>query len=149
MSTKRTTCLGTTESGRQCAAPSDLVGPDGFCPSHGPNGSETMAERGRVGGRVTASRLAGKVGRLDLGLPPLDSTAAATEWLRIVGEAVISGVLSEKRAQQAIAAIREWRAANEALLTETAIREILGPLATGDYQAASEAYRRACDAGIL
>lgn len=102
-------CGGTRDDGSPCGAPSNLVDPDsGFCPAHGPGGSEAMAELGRKGAEATARKLQSD-GLSDDELPPLESHEAAERWCDVVGRAVAQGRLGHNEGRTILRAVREWR----------------------------------------
>lgn len=102
-------CNGTRDDGSPCGAPSNLVDPDsGFCPAHGPGGSEAMAELGRKGAEATARKLQSD-GLSDDELPPLTSHEAAERWCDVVGRAVAQGRLGHNEGRTILRAVREWR----------------------------------------
>lgn len=102
----RDTCRGTRDDGEPCGSP--VVGPDGFCPAHGEDGSEKMRKIGRKGAQATARKLQrGGLGEDEL--PPLESHAAAETWCDAVGRAAVTGRIGHNEARAALRAVKEWR----------------------------------------
>lgn len=100
------TCRGTKADGAPCESP--VVGQDGFCPAHGEDGRERMAEIGRKGAEATARKH--RRGGLDPGdLPPLTDHASAETWTDVIGRAVVTGRIGHNEAKAALRAVREWR----------------------------------------
>lgn len=108
-------CKGVKASGEPCGAPPKLVDPEtGYCPSHGPDAADKLAEYGRKGGETTARRHHGKGELVDEDLPPLVDHEAAETWTDRIGRAAATGKLSSSAAQAALRAVREWREARDA-----------------------------------
>lgn len=117
-------CSHTYEDGRPCDAPSNFVDPEtGYCPAHGPNASERMAEQGRKGAETTAKKLRGE-GLDPDDLPPLDSPQAAERWLEAVGRAVATGELSHNAGKAVARLVREFLRAREAGTVAEEIEEL-------------------------
>lgn len=107
----RDTCRGTKADGSPCGSP--VVKGDGYCPAHGPDGSERMAEIGRRGAEATARKLK-RPGLDPEALPALRSPQTAEKWLEEIGRAVATGTLGHHEATAAVRAVREWLRAHEA-----------------------------------
>ena len=107
---------GKTRAGKPCKSP--VVDRDGFCPSHGPDGTARMRHRGQKGGAATKARYRGN------GLPrdrlgPLETIQDAQRWLRMIAEAVGSREITHSEGQSMTTAVREWvRAEGERLKAE-------------------------------
>lgn len=90
-----------------------MVGPDGFCPSHGPDAAERLSEAGRKGAEATNRRFRGeKLSEEEL--PPLDSPHAAEVWLETIARAVATGRLSASEGNAVRGNVRDWLKAREA-----------------------------------
>lgn len=123
----RTTCKGTRDDGSECESP--IVGSDGYCPAHRPEGREKLREAARKGGQATARRFSGD-GLEDADLPPLDSPQAAERWLEAVGRAVAVGKLGHNQGRTVVRAVREFlRAHDKGQVSET-LSDLLDALAT-------------------
>lgn len=127
------TCRGTTADGTPCESP--IVGPDGFCPAHGPDGRERMSEIGRKGAEASARKRRGGGLEPDA-LPPLDGHDAAETWCDVVGRAVVTGRIGHNEAKAALRAVREWRESRDAGAVSDRLDELTEALAewreTGD-----------------
>lgn len=107
----RSTCRATNADGEPCESP--VVGPDGYCPAHRPDGgSEHMSELGKRGAESTANKLRSDGIDPDE-LPDLDSPSAAETWCDVVGRAVVVGRIGHNEAKAALRAVREWRESHE------------------------------------
>ena len=100
-------CKALTKAAKRCAAPEHLVDTEtGFCPSHGPGASERMREAGKLGAEATRRRFSAK--GLEPGeRGPLESHVDAQRWLRIAGEAVAIGRLTDRQGNAVSKAISE------------------------------------------
>jgi len=98
----------------------------GFCPAHGPDGSDEMRRRALKGGKATRE-VWKRPGVTEEELGALESLADAQRWLRVIGGAVASGRLDKGDAQAATRAIEVWiRAADS--LTEAQVQELADKL---------------------
>lgn len=111
-------CKETTDEGRPCRAP--IVLESGYCPAHDPDRHEEFLAQTRRGGEVTRKMFAASLGEL----PPLDSPAAAKEWLERLGRAIANNRLSGSAGNACIRAVREWRQAHETEVLEKKVRKL-------------------------
>ena len=89
-------------------APASLVDPvTGLCTSHADGASERLRASGRRGAEVTARKFKGK-GLTPDQLGPLETHSDAKRWLRLIGEAVITGKLPNRDAQAGVKAVEAW-----------------------------------------
>lgn len=129
-------CRETTADGTPCGAPPNVVDPDtGFCPAHGPDGRERMAEMARKGGEAAARRRADRgMGPDDL--PPLVDHEAAETWCDVVGRAVADGTLGHNQGRTILRAVKEWRQSRDAGAQSDRLDALMDALAewrqTGD-----------------
>lgn len=98
----RRQCAGTNARGEPCQSP--MAGEDGFCPAHRPGGETEMRRRALRG--AIASRRARGLAPGELGA--LESHSDAKRWLRLIGEAVVTGRLSNRDAQAGVKAVEAW-----------------------------------------
>ena len=101
-------CKARKADGSPCMAPPSLVNPaTGLCTSHAEGAAERLRASGRRGAQVTARRFKGKGIRPEE-LGPLETHSDAKRWLRLIGEAVVTGRLSNRDAQAGVKAIEAW-----------------------------------------
>jgi len=82
-------CKGKTKSGKPCGTPERLVNEETqLCPAHSPGAAQRLSMAGKLGASATAAKWRGQALDPDE-LPPVDSHAAATRWLEIIGRAVV------------------------------------------------------------
>lgn len=107
----RRTCRGTNAEGDPCESP--VVDENGWCPAHGPDGSEKMSEIGRKGAESTAKKL--KADGLEASdLPDLDHPRDAERLLEVVARAVATGRLAHNEGKAIARLVREWLRARDA-----------------------------------
>ncbi|MGH7558481.1 MAG: hypothetical protein ACREMD_12025 [Gemmatimonadota bacterium] len=90
--------------------------------SHGPGASERMAKLGKKG---SAAVLRNRGKGLDPGeLGPLNSHGDAQRWLRIAGEAVAVGRLTDRQGNAISKAVSEWVKAEAGRVREEDLAEL-------------------------
>jgi hypothetical protein len=101
-------CKARRADGGPYGAPESLVDPlTRLCPSHVEGASERLSRIGRRGAEATHRRFKGKgLGSNELG--PLENHGDAKRWLRLIGEAVVTGRLSNRDAQAGVKAVEAW-----------------------------------------
>lgn len=138
MSTEKRSCQGTTDEGDPCGAPEGLVDPEtGFCPAHGPGGRSEMSRRGTRGAYASH-----KGGLKDQELPKLEDHEDAKRWLELIGRAVATKRLSDRRAQAAIRAVEAWMKAEAEQLGAEAIEGLQERLSELEDEVAGANLRR-------
>jgi hypothetical protein len=101
-------CRGRTAEGKPCNAPEELVDEStGFCIGHGPEGSKRTAMAGKLGAAATRAKWRGK-GLEEGELGPLKTPEDAERWLRIAGEAVAVGRLTDRSGTAITRAVEAW-----------------------------------------
>lgn len=116
-------CSGTNESGEPCGVPPSFVGEDGFCPAHREGGREKMKELAQRGAQASkANREPSGLDPEELG--PLEGHADAKKRLDLICRAVLTGRISDRRAQAAIRAVSEWVKAHEGELTALVVEDL-------------------------
>ena len=101
MSSRRS-CTGTNAQGEPCQSP--IVASDGFCSAHRPGGESEMkrrALRGAIASQRGRGLASGELGQLE-------THSDAKRWLRLIGEAVVTGRLSNRDAQAGVKAVEAW-----------------------------------------
>ena len=119
-------CRGRTKEGKQCESP--FVDKDGYCPAHGPDGTQRMRTRGQKGGDATRRRFSGAGLSADR-LGPLDTLRDAKRWLQLIAEAVGERQLSYSEGQSMTGAVREWIKAEDARLRAEDLHELQAQVA--------------------
>ena len=104
-------CRGQTKEGKQCESP--FVDKDGYCPAHGPDGTQRMRDRGQKGGDATRRRFSGAGLSADR-LGSLETISDAQRWFRLIAQAVGERELSYSEGQSMTSSIREWVKAEDA-----------------------------------
>ena len=103
-------CKGVKADGTPCGIDPRFVDETGYCAAHNPEkGSAWMSELGKRGKQ--AQMADDGVSESELGA--LDTVEDAQRWLQVVGAAVATGRLSDRRAQAAVRAVSEWVKAHE------------------------------------
>lgn len=101
-------CKAQKADGSPCMAPPSLVNPaTGLCASHDEGAAERLRASGRRGAQVTARRFGGR-GIRPGELRQLETHSDAKRWLRLIGEAVVTGRLSNRDAQAGVKAVEAW-----------------------------------------
>lgn len=118
----RKTCRGTNADGEPCESP--VVGEDGWCPAHRPDGgSERMSELGRRGAKSTARKL--RADGLEPGeLPELERPQDAEKLLEVVARAVATERLAHNEGKAIARLVREWFRARDAGEIEDRVEEL-------------------------
>lgn len=132
-------CRGTTQHGQPCGVRPELVDEEtGYCPAHDPDRKEERREIASMGGRATAAKRRGELTADEL--PELNEPADAERWLELIGRALVTDRISQRRADTLRKILKVWiKAHDKGRLADRFDRMV----------EALETYRETGDAGDL
>lgn len=116
-------CAGLNARGERCEKPAALVNADGFCDSHGPNGTERMAELSKLGRATLDAKKAAEAFTVEE-LGSLVTLEDATHALDVIRVATLTRRITHHEANAASKAVSEWTKSFTASMTARVVNDL-------------------------